>query len=843
MNFQTKVSRSVLLLFALSAMLGLFAGCNRSENPSNPSARSGAQGYFKTPFQDESQFVVEAIATDIAEMLYFAHNHKAPEPKTVTVEARENGGTRDAPSFDITIQVGKAPAIQTKVAITGPIWSAAVYADLTRAVAASLQFPSPSTAAGDDLSVLDDLTDGSAETIARDDVVVSGNLEKDFANPALHEQAAALLGAFALRENAGAFYDIRLPLSRMTAHLAMAQFLAGEHPPGAVGQVADCMILTLMNDEVAALTQIEKLDAASGSVATWARTLRAYNTLDFRPLDASTNVPGIEQVAWFAAYSGANSRSVAWRKIGEGVAKKPDFCRIGASLGYSVEMGNGMLQIWLPLEMKEIEDVFQQLNGGALKQSDLVDSLNSDPDRCFIQHAKGAHVRVIGWGLWALQLQHHLCLAITTDVNSLYHKLGLGEDGWAFAQKCEESFGGLRFYPFVRRISCTNEAGYRKSIDQGWAFQQEFPHLTPMYCMDYLAGTVSFAQPYRPLPNPHCNEWTSHNPLPGTAYDARNRLDFPSFTGGGGQSERVLKAHEIAPYDIALCRFIGRSYGNNWTYEKADAVYGKLLPYSAVAAAAIANSQAGDPAQYEQTMETAAKWDPSYYGSLANYQLNHGQTNEAMKTYENEERSNPDAIEMAAVAVARVKYYLAKGQKRKAKEVADFGAAVYSFNGLESMGVYMEETGDLAQAFDWFAKTEERYQNADALLSFCCRHAASSGDAELDKKIHDRLQVWYKQRKPAKLSDFSGPPKRGVALNDPGSLLENYSLKQGDVIVAARGVRVENITQLTFARDMDPAPSLTIIYWQGDSYREKTIPLNDEHRFGATLQNYPPSTR
>src|SRR5439155_18494263 len=41
------------------------------------------------------------------------------------------------------------------------------------------------------------------------------------------------------------------------------------------------------------------------------------NTLDFRPLDSATNSPGIEQLAWFAAYSAANNRGVAWAKRSE----------------------------------------------------------------------------------------------------------------------------------------------------------------------------------------------------------------------------------------------------------------------------------------------------------------------------------------------------------------------------------------------------------------------------------------------------------------------------------------------------------------------------------------------
>ena len=202
-------------------------------------------------------------------------------------------------------------------------------------------------------------------------------------------------------------------------------------------------------------------------------------------------------------------------------------------------------------------------------------------------------------------------------------------------------FGHLRFYDFVRRLDCTNAATYRKSTDDGWAFTVKYPHLTPLAWMDYLSGRVSFAPPYRPIPNPHCNEWTSHNPLPGTAYDVDARLDCPSFTGDGRDITKVQKVHEMAPYDLGICKFIGRWYTTNWTYEAADSTFGRLLPYSATAAACIAESQADDPEQYEKLMELAVKWDPSFYANLAQYQWNHGKTNEAMKTYEKQEHDEP----------------------------------------------------------------------------------------------------------------------------------------------------------------------------------------------------------
>jgi hypothetical protein len=121
-----------LILISLSLAVSVFvAGCKRggtsAETPANlppsrlPPARSRAGAYFKTSFQDESQFVVENIVTDIAEMIYFARNHSLPDAKQIAVDARENGGAADAPAYDLTVKIGGSSPIQTKLNLSEPV--------------------------------------------------------------------------------------------------------------------------------------------------------------------------------------------------------------------------------------------------------------------------------------------------------------------------------------------------------------------------------------------------------------------------------------------------------------------------------------------------------------------------------------------------------------------------------------------------------------------------------------------------------------------------------------------------------------------------------------------------
>jgi tetratricopeptide (TPR) repeat protein len=838
----------VCLLLTLG---GLGLGCKRDESaagsPIKPAPNQPAgSAYFKTPFQDESQFVVGNITVDIAEMVYFARNHRLPDSKLFSVNAEESGGTPDAPAYNVTIKLGNLPPVHTTVTVSGPIWSEEVYSNLTVAIAQEVGLESPSSSQAEDTTMLGFLTDGLAETIEQQNLDLSESLQKDFNNPALHEQAAALLGAFALRENSGVFQDIRLPLCRMTAHLALARFLAGDNPPDINGRLADCMLLTLMNNEVAALDRLKKVDTKDRAAAIWVHVLQAYASRDFRGLKYSEFAQGIERVAWFWAYSSVNSRVVAWDKAGEDVARIPDYSRIVAAKGYSVQMGNVMLQAWLPLEQQEIVRIYRLSHGRELKEKELVAALNEAPDRCFkLERKDPPQISVIGWGLWALQLQHHLCHTVVNDYDSLKYKLGLPDDARQFAEESESRFGGLRFYAFVRRLNCTNEVTYRKSTDEGWAFFTEFPHLTPVMWTDYLCGTVSFAPRYDPLPNPHCNEWTVHNPLPGTAYDADARFDFPSFTGGfgSGGKQQVLKAHALAPYDIEIDRYIGRTYyTTNWPYEAAMSIFGPLLPYSATAGSCIAESQTDQPEQYVRTMEHVAELDPSYYYNLGDYEWEHGQTNEAIKVYEKAVEKDSDALHAANYAAFLIDHYLATGDQKKAREMADLAGDVYSQRGLAAKAWYFEKTGDLPQALEWFDKIAERYGSSNEALSFCSRHAMPTGDAALDKQIATRLRRWFDSQKKVNLADFQTPPTNGLVLLEElkNETKDNTVLATGDVLVAVRGIRVHDMEQMTIARDLEPAPEVKVIVWQNGRYREYNVTLSASHRLGFMIGDYKP---
>lgn len=827
-------------LAAISILLAMFWATGCKPHPS--SAPPMPSGYFQTPFQDESQYIVDAVVSDLAEQMYYAAFHRLPDSKDFQVTAVEKSGSPlDAPVYELDVNLDpKVGAIKSELGINGPIWSPAVYQDLATQLANAIGLKATNAAASRDTSLLSKLTDGTPETIERENEELSAALEQNFTDPQLHEEAAALLGAFLLRDHSGYFFDIRAPLSRMTAHLAMAQFLSGTNRYGINGQLAQAMLLTLMNDESPALDQLNAIGTNDAAIAPIVRALWTRDTGDYRLLGSMNNLTPIESVEWFCAMADYVSPPLAWPKLSDVQQRTIDFVRIANQEDYSVEMGHDLLGVSLRLELTEIESIYDMTHHKSLEEHDLAGALNEMPERCFTKGPDGSvHVCVIGWGQWANFLQRHLCHAIQSNFDFLQYRWGVPDDAKDFASKCDEEFSGLRLYPFVERFDATDVNAYHKSVDDGFKVTMATPQLTPANCWNYLCYSVDFAPLYSPNPNPHVNEWHHHNPPPGTDYDLNPRLNHPSLVDRPDAIAFFEKLHQLSPYDCRIIYFIiSHKYGGHPTYDEATNLYGGLLPYSLTAMRMVANSVTNDPDRYESLMLQAARLDPASYFTLGDYELNRNQEDKAAGYFDKGASTDPDSVSVASYAPWRVRHYLKKGDTFKARAIADFGGEVYSYDGLEAEGIYFETTSNYPEAFDWYQKIEDRYEDSSPLIAFCLRYKTLTGNTQFDQELQKRLtKLFPNGLEKVALSDFHNPPADGVLIQEENDRLRSAGLRRGDVIVALNGTRTHTMNQYTCVRDSLTGPELDLIVWQDGAYHAiKASPPN--HLFGVDFGDY-----
>lgn len=842
-NLEFMKNKQAWRTFGLLLTLTVIVGCGKSADESSaPSTSSNANqkssGYFQTQFQDESQFIVEAIVSDLAEQIFFAKHHQLPNPKHFSVHAVEKPDSPSgAPVYEVQISLSNHLSLSPELDVNGPIWSPEVYKGMAAALAKAVELSEPAVSEHADTDLLLALTDGSAVTIERENQKLSKELARNFSDPSLHEKAAVVLGAFTLREHSGDFFEIRSPLCRITAHLAFAQFLAGTKPSGVNGRIGEAMLYSLMNDQALALEKLKTIERGTPAVDCWIRTLNAYNSGDYRPIADIPNPSILERIAWFRAFSESVDVDVGWEKLTDSEKMIPDFPRIANGENYSVETGHQLLALSLPVEFKEVATVYELARGRQLSPKEMAAKLNEMPERCFVTDG---NPRVIGWGQWAMFFQRHMCHAVQQNFYFMNEKWGVHDEAKEFSGKCDELLSELRLYPFVRRFNCTDVKSYHSAVDDGMRVTVATPHLTPAECWNYLCYRVPFAQIYQPNSNPHINEWHKHNPPPGTAYNPLPRFNHPSLVGRSDVVARVNRLHDLAPYDQNISyNLIQLQFNKKPTYDQAQQIYKPVLPYATYAMTAVADTVKNQPERYEALMSSAAETDPVRYFNLGNYFRQQGMDDKASEYFEKGSEHCQDSVLVSNYALWRVRYYLKKGETLKARHVADEGGEVYSAVGLQAKAEFFETTGDYMQAFEWYAKDEERYDDPGPLMGFCMRYKEKTGNGRFDAELRKRSgSLFPKGIEKATLKDFQSPPSDGVFIAKENNLIRQAGLKRGDVIVAVHGIRVHSFKQYGCAREFTSKPELDLIIWQGDGYHQiKASPPN--HRFGVDFVDYP----
>jgi tetratricopeptide (TPR) repeat protein len=558
-------------------------------------------------------------------------------------------------------------------------------------------------------------------------------------------------------------------------------------------------------------------------------------------LDKLDGLSRIEAVEWFSAWANYVATALAWPKLSDEQKQTIDYVRVANEMGYSVEVGHELLAVSIPLEMQEIESVYALSHSEKLTKKKLVQALNELPDGCFARSGGEVHVHVIGWGQWADFLHRHLCYAVQQNFYFMNDMWCVRDDAKEFAAKCDQAFGGLRLYPFVRRFNCTDEESYHKSVDDGFKVTVATPQLVPAECWNFLCDKVNFAPLYNPIPNPHVSDWHSHNPPPGTVYDLHPRLNHRSLVNRPDAVTRFEQLHRMAPCDCRIVYFLlRRKYNDQPSYEQAVNLFQAVLPYSINAMRTVANTVYSQPEQYQKLMLQAATLDPVCYYDLGSYEVSRHEEDLGAKYIDQACAADPDSVRVSNEAYWRVQYYLKKGQIEKARQIADEGGEVYSEVGLEAKASFLEKTTNYDDAFEWFAKIEERYNNSGPLIAFCERYKNLTGDTRFEPELTKRVKKLFPNgMEKVSLVDFHGPPTDGVSILQQNESLTAAGLRIGDVIVALNSTRTHTFNQYVFIRDALTGPELDLIVWQGSGYHEiKASPPN--HKFGVDFGDYRP---
>lgn len=270
-----------------------------------------------------------------------------------------------------------APERPMRIAVENHLWAPETYAPGVAALLAGASAAEPV-----DHDVRSPLTDLAVDTLLEQNVRVSALLARAMRSAAAHESAAFLVGAFALRESTDLFGDARPALSRMAAHLAVAQALRGQGQETLDGSLARVILSVLVGHQRAALAALDTLAPRLVTAAdrAWDRALRLRITGNWRaPLnvETATLVERLEQARALRSRVGSQALLDSLEPLAR--EDVTDWARIALSDRFTVSTGWRFTEDVIERELDEAARIWSRLHGGRAAPADLTAALNDRP--------------------------------------------------------------------------------------------------------------------------------------------------------------------------------------------------------------------------------------------------------------------------------------------------------------------------------------------------------------------------------------------------------------------------------------------------------------------------------
>ncbi|WP_157837278.1 tetratricopeptide repeat protein [Geminisphaera colitermitum] len=840
-------------------------------------------------WQNESQFVVESVVGEIASTLAALRGGESGRPAfvPVSVSARERRADRtdEAGGADLTYDVTVTPALADgpgawsgALSITGAIWDADVYAPMARELARHLNVVLPNTDAGvpappvdarADTAFAKALAEADGPGIERINRLISSQMEDDLRMPSTHDRAALLLAVFALRDAAGEFTSITTALNRMAAQITLAEVLGDEATRASEAHYfARAALVTLFNDQRRALVMLDRIDVTEGLAwAGWKRALQTRITGDYRIAPpAGTAEFLLERRERYRAYAqrvDGKRAWAAWEEFPERWKTMPDWFRIVRGQGTSVGTGHILLELGLTIEEREIKTVYglsvrgaeESGTGGgaggrgtpgkakAIDDDAWIAALNVTPGQLLAPSGRdggGVSVRIIDWGLWADQLQRHLCHTIRGDHRFLMNQWSVPDYAREYRGQADQKFGRLRLYSFAQRENAVDQAGLDKAQRDVIAKMQAAPELVPPAFWSLVRYQVRKMPLHDFMPADDIAAWRRHSPLPGTAYDPQPTYAYYALDHRRDQAAVLDSLLERAPYDIGIVRrVLYFRFKDKVPAEAAEELYAPVLAYDANASERLAKMSAGTPGSQLVWLEKAAQIDPHNLYKLADYWVEQGDAAKAEETYLKAFAVNPGSVQAANHSLWMVNRFEDTGRPAQAAALAKQAGQTWSHRGLFAQGWLLERRGNYKEALMFYERLAERYDAPEVLLAAVHRIEVKAGATPLTRPYAKRLREELPQgRHKVSLGDLRGPPETGMRFLGTSKLLRSSGLEQSDIVVAVRGYRVTGYKSYIMLRDLDFGVPLPLIVWRDGGYREVVTPAVHSNLFGVEIGDY-----
>ncbi len=820
---------AALVLLLLAAVLGFFVyerlGMRMGGSPSS----------LRSTYATEDEWIVGEIVRDIAEMAAHAN---AADLDSVEV-SQDHAPGNPLPAVRLDVRAGAGARYEGTLSFDRWLWSPESYAP----AAAALLGPGL-PASSRESTTPEALLDMRAAVLETESARVSALLAADMRDPLAHEEAALVLAAFALRESAYTFDDVRFLLGRITAHLAVARSLRGAEPPGLAGAIAEAALLALGGRQQEALDSIERLPGTSRAALSWRNALTMYTTSDWRgrPETPESSDSLLERVQRFRALVTALGSSAAVSRFEEAQGSQlPDWGRIVTWAYCCAASDSSFITTQMERELAELQEVWSLARDDRMSPGNVAEALNVPAGRLLGENGP----RVLGWGTWAAFYQRHIAGLLVAAHEILDESLGMPESAAEFSHDARQVFSGLTLDPVVE-VRRSRKAGARVEdtigMDEGIELARRSPEVLNARSWEFLADSALHMMRKRGMPQ--AERWFSRAVLETSVLETPSRVRLLGDAVGKPNSVETalvgFAPHHPAVVDIVLKRLPPEEK----TLDRVTREVGARVEYDIEALRKLEEAADKEGEKGIPIRERMCDLDRNECADLGWAFVRLGRPVEAAAAFQRMVDEAPDRIGVCNNANWLVSYHYDQGRVEEARTLADMAADVYCSWGLYTRAYLSERMGQPVEAERVYVAKAERYDGEEpvsyALAGFYYRMARVQKDGEYEGRLEELLSGVFPQGLETLPSTHdAAPPTDGVLIDGKSDWLEHAGLRGSDVIVGLDGFRVRSLPQYDVVRNFQALPSdateMRLRVWRQTQYLDVTTRLLGR-RFGVRVR-------
>ncbi len=787
-------------------------------------ASSGIRVYRPTPpprrpwrWPTEGEWVVHEVVRGLASWSSLL----GTEPAVTRIRVRRLESSPGPGAFEVELESGQGSR-KVEVRPTTHVWDPSAYVDVARNLLANKAGPptGPRVVALDEL-----LLESDTVSLRRADTLLSAELIRRPQDAALHDQAALLWGAHALREADGDYGDDRPFLNGVTTHLTLAAALSGGGHT-TEGVIAESTLDALLYRQVEAMAALDRLTASTPgppAVEAWASALRFRITRDPRRVRPGVRFSRLEKMQALRSLNRATSCRAAteqariWR-----LTATPEWLR------EVIESCEEPERSELAARYGDLQTV-DALQGVDLPPASLERALPA-LERLSVKnnHAPTRPTSVVPDYVRADAGFRHVSSSIALIVRDL-RRLGR-PDAVKALSLCVS--GLTEDMPQRPLIELTLERASEMSPTRGRTPSRAIcdrlsrliadrPDLVPDDEWPKAAGCAT-ANLLSMGGSP--DDWRRGQFVSGTA----RFVSRPWQTERAGGGDTVTQAARHAPWLPVVAQYVVAQYGGNASTAVVTRAYGDLLDYDLWSMSAAITEIHDDDDTVQRLAERICAGDVERCAGYAEHLAALGRDEAAERMWKRALDGAGDSIPLSNQVHGYVNLLLNRGDVRKAVQIAGRAASVYSAGGLATLAFARERLGEYDEAARLYAAISKRYEDMSYENQFYLRYRQRhGGDRFAEKTRLAEAEVFPHGLIRKSLDDFKREGHQGGVFLGHGSIavpLRRLGVRDNDFLVAFDGYAIGSREQRDAIASFTDAQTATAVVYRQGTARAGRVP-------------------